>query len=274
MAGGWYNGYSWQQRMAPGPTLQRAIANGYCQRQGPCDLCGEPDRPRELHSEDYSPPYSFEPPQTYLVCKACHSRLHKRFGEPKENWSLFLRHLRAGGYGAEFVKLHSLAQRKQWVATLAAGQDVRLPLIRDRALTGDEWWEKLTLDPESLVAAWARPNPLRPRPTVVDFRKALAEVDPTDKERALLRCHANSKNHSASMRDLAKCALDSDNPSTANLLYGLFARRLCEALPEWKPDKRADGSPIWMSLVAEGWQPENREFEWVLIPPLREIFGA
>ena len=186
---------------------------------------------------------------------------------------LFLIHIRVGGYGVEFSKLYSASQRKVWQSELAAGKDVALHRIRERKLVGDPWWEKLTLDPESLVAAWARPRPLRPRPDLEAYRAAMAQVKPSEKELALLRCHANSPNHSANMRHLAKQALNSDNPSTANLAYGSLAHRLCSALPEWKPDTRIDGSPIWMSIVAEGWEPEGREFEWVLVPQLRELFG-
>ncbi len=209
-----------------------------------------------------------------FLCNACHLRVHRRFSEPKEDWYLFLLHLKAGGYAAEFVKLYPLAQRKKWRSDLADGREVRLPLIRERALTGEEWWENLSLDPESLVAAWSRPRPLRPRPTGAAFDKALAEIKPTQKEWELLRCHADSEHHSATMRHLAKCALDSDKPSSASLRYGLLARRLCEALPEWHPDVRADGSSVWMSIIAEGWQPRQREFEWVLVPVLREIASS
>ncbi len=273
MADRYYNGYSWKQRLKNTPELKIALPNGYRSGPGPCDLCGDPKPPTEQHSEDYSEPYTFKPPQSYWLCKSCHSRLHKRFKQPKERWALFLIHLRVGGYGAEFSKLYSVSQRKVWQSELATGKNVALDRIRERKLVGDPWWEKLTLDPESLVAAWARPRPLRPRPDLEAYRAAMAQVQPSDKELALLRCHATSPNRSASMRYLAKHALNSDNPSTANLAYGSLAHRLCSALPEWIPDTRKDGSPIWMSVIGEGWEPEQREFEWVLVPQLRELFG-
>ena len=273
MADGNYNGYSWKQREKPSPALKLALPNGYRSGQGPCDLCGDPERQTELHSEDYSEPYTFKPPQSYWLCKSCHSRLHKRFNQPKESWVLFLIHLRVGGYGVEFSELYSVGKRKAWQAELAAGRDVALPSIRDRKLVGDPWWEKLSLDPESLVAAWARPRPLRPRPDLDAYREAMAQIKPSERELALLRCHATSPNCSASMRYLAEHALNSNNPSIANLAYGSLAHRLCSALPQWQPDTRKDGSSIWMSVVAEGWEPEGREFEWVLVPQLRELFG-
>lgn len=273
MANSPYNGYSWSQREAILHALKRAIANGYKPRRGACDMCGDPERETALHSEDYSEPYTFVPPETYLLCNACHLRLHKRFGEPPESWALFLRHLRSGGYGAEFTKLYSVSQRREWQAALARGEQVELPTIRARRLDGAQWWEKASLNPESLVAAWARPRPLRPRPAIEAYQRVIADVKALDKEIALLRCHATSPHRSASMRDLAKCALNSDSVATANLVYGSFAKRLCEAMPSWQPDKREDGSYIWMSILAEGWQPEKREFEWVLVPQLGKLYG-
>ena len=269
----WYNGYSWKQRDAITPALKRAQKEGVLPRRGPCDFCGNPDCPTELHSEDYSEPFTLWPPQTYLLCKVCHLRLHKRFNRPREDWLLFLAHVTAGGYGAEFTKLYSVGQRRPWLAALAAGETITLSCIRQREVS-DPWWERLTLDPESLRAAWARPRPLRERPSVAAYQNALAQVAPTEKELALLRCHAASPHWSASMRYLAKEALQSDHPSTANLIYGSFAQRLAKALPDWTPDTRKDGSAMWMTTVAEGWEPEGRDFEWVLIPQLREPFGA
>ena len=73
------------------------------------------------------------------------------------------------------------------------------------------------------------------------------------------------------MRQIAEGALSSGSPAQANLVYGKLARRLVE-ITNWVPDKRADGSPIWMSAVAEGWQPPKREYEWVMVPSLAALF--
>jgi len=264
-----YNGYTWSERAPILKALAQARHSGRMLRSGPCDICGDPDRATAFHSEDYSVPYTFEPPQTYLLCKPCHLRLHKRFNDAPENWNLFLAHLRAGGYGAEFSQRYSLSERKRLIAELAAGNHVQLPAIRPRPQVAEVWWERLTLDPESLVAPWARPRPLRARPSLERLHSAIEQIAPTEKEQRLLRCHAAAPNRSATMRYLAQHALNSEQPNSANLAYGSFARKLCEAIPEWQPDTREDGSAIWMSIVAEGWQPEGREFEWVLIPALR-----
>jgi hypothetical protein len=68
------------------------------------------------------------------------------------------------------------------------------------------------------------------------------------------------------MRAIAVGALGKNNAQVANLLYGRVARGLCEIL-NWEPDRRKDGSPIWMSLLAEGWHPPGREFEWTMVQP-------
>lgn len=269
-----YNGYTWAEREPILKALTQARRSGRTLRSGPCDMCGDPDRPTAFHSEDYSPPYTFQPPQTYLLCKSCHSRIHKRFNDQPESWKLFLAHLRAGGYGAEFSQRYSMAERKRLIVELAAGNQVQFPVIRSRPQVEEAWWEHLTLDPESLVAPWARPRPLRPRPSLEQLQSAIEQIGPSEKELRLLRCHAAAPNRTATMRHLAQHALNSEQPSSANLAYGSFARRLCEAIPEWQPDPREDGSPIWMSIVAEGWQPEGREFEWVLIPDLQSLFSS
>jgi hypothetical protein len=149
VTGGWYNGYSWKQRDA----ILRAIHRGeagpdFLTVRQPCGLCGDPDRPlTEWHSEDYSLPYSFSPPQTYPLCKACHGRLHKRFKQPAAEWELFCRHVDAGGYGREFTKLHTLSQRRAMIAEIEAGKHVEVKPIR-KVTTRRPWWRELTLDPE------------------------------------------------------------------------------------------------------------------------------
>lgn len=271
-----YNGYPWNIREKILVELKREkAAQGFQSYPCLCDMCGDPAcPPSSWHSEDYSEPYRFEPPMTYRLCNVCHLRIHKRFKEPAENWYLYLEHLRKGGYGREFTGLHSLQDRKKFADTLRNGQPIQLPLIRPRAVLGDEWWERLTLDPESLVGAWARPRPLRPRPTFDEFTLAFGKATPSERELQLLRFHAGCARRSTNMRDLAREVLQSESPSSANLAYGALAHRVWNELPTpWKPDLRDDGSSIWLSLFAEGWQPEDREFEWVMIPALVTMFG-
>lgn len=267
-----YNGYSSVQRNAIIGAYKRMHGQAFL-RTGPCAVCGDTERaPDSWHSEDYSRPHIFDPPATYLVCRACHGRIHKRFNEPPQNWALFLYFLDSGGFGREYAKLYSTAQRDAWATDLREQRAVALPVIRPRATDDREWWRALTLDRESRVAAWARPRPLRPRPDREIYERALDEIVAKPAERELLAFHASRPRRSATMRTLAAEVLNSASPTRANLAYGRFARRLCEAL-NWDPDKRRDGSSIWMTVVAEGWQPAGREYEWVLIPTLAEMFA-
>ncbi|RWL85673.1 MAG: hypothetical protein EOR67_21630 [Mesorhizobium sp.] len=232
-------------------------------------MCDDPDRPQgEWHSEDYSEPFSFEPPQSYPLCKPCHARLHKRFNAMPGEWDLFCLHLEAGGYGSEFVQVRGLAERRALSERIASGCKVELPVTRARS-PGPYWWRSLTLDPEALVAPWARPRPLRPRPGAAAYLKAFESLSVSGSQLLLLHSHATSPRRTATMRALAKAALGTDNPKTANLVYGNLARQLTSIL-DWEPDRRKDGSPIWMSLIAEGWYPPGREYEWTMVPSAAE----
>lgn len=264
MGGAPYNGYDWRQRARIIPAHVRATGRRDPFVGAPCSMCCDPNRAAaEWHSEDYSEPYSFEPPASYPVCKPCHGRLHKRFNAPAGEWQLFCRHLDAGGYGREFVQLHSVADRRALCARLVEGEAVALAFIRARR-SGDDWWSDLTLDPEALEAPWARPRPLRPRPDAAAFAAAMAMLTLTDLEWAMLRFHAAAPRRTATMRDIAAHVLGKGDASLANLHYGRVARKLCETLG-WKPDRRPDGSAIWMSLLAEGWHPPGREYEWTMV---------
>ncbi|RWM04332.1 MAG: hypothetical protein EOR68_03760 [Mesorhizobium sp.] len=269
MSNAHYNGYSWQQRAKIMPAYRRLTGRNAPFEGEPCAMCSDPDRPQgEWHSEDYSEPFSFQPPESYPLCKPCHARLHKRFNSVPGEWELFCLHLEAGGYGSEFVKLRSLPDRQALSERIAAGHKVELPVIRARQ-PGSYWWRSLTLDPESLVAPWARPRPLRPRPDEAAFRLAFEEAGLSDRDIAFLRVHADAPRRTVTMRLLAQEALSKDDPKTANLLYGKLAGRLTSLL-QWEPDLRDDGSPIWMSLLAEGWWPPGREYEWTMVPSVAE----
>lgn len=271
--GNWYNGYSWQQREAllkEKRRLQRANDTerlSYLANAHPCEICLEPAQ-KQFHSEDYSTPYLLRPPATFAVCRVCHSRLHKRFDAPLD-WQLYVQHVKKGGYGREYTALHNQATRKHWISQLSAGVTPTLPDIRPRPLDGQEWWQHLSLDKKTLHASWARPRPLRPRPSTEAYRMALAKLSINEQERALLTTHARAPRRSLTMRQLAQQALGNESARSANLIYGRLAHRLAKQA-NWQPDLREDGSPIWMTAVAEGWQPESGEFEWVMVPALAE----
>ena len=260
-----YNGYSAAQRSKIIPAFRKATGRTSPFGDEPCAMCNDPNRnPREWHAEDYSEPFIYEPPASYPLCRACHSRLHKRFNAALGEWELFCLHLEAGGYGAEFAKLRSVADRKALMQSVVAKTLTSLPRIRDRP-PGPYWWRNLTLDPESLEAPWARPRPLRPRPDAEAFLGAFESTDLSEKDCRLLQAHANASRRTTTMRQLSVQALGKSGADAANLHYGRLAHRLGNQL-EWTPDRRKDGSPIWMSLLAEGWQPHGREYEWTMVP--------
>lgn len=272
-----YNGYSWKEREAILHAAKRLEKQGdleplsYIQSERPCDICADPNRKgKEWHSEDYSEPFQFKPPATFVTCRVCHQRLHKRFHAPLE-WQVFLAHLRCGGYGREYRSLHSKEQRDAWVAEVKNGNAPTLPIVRARTIIGSEWWLHLTLDGESLDAAWARPRPFKPRPTTEEYQAAIAQLALTVKETAMLVAHANSPKRAMTMSQLSTQVFSSSSASVANAQYGALAHRLCEQL-SWDPDKRPDGTPIWMTTIAEGWQPRARDYEWVMVPALAALY--
>lgn len=266
---GYYNGYGPKERGRIVPYYRKLTGKKSPFEGKPCAMCGDPDRsPHEWHCEDYSEPFGFGSPQSYPLCKPCHSRLHKRFKAQPGEWALFCQHLDSGGYGREFTELYSADVRRVMCGELLSGRPVDLKVIRARPQT-EAWWRDLTLDPESLFAPWARPRPLRPRPSTEAYLAAFKDAKLSENEVNLLLTHAQAPKRTASMRTLASLALTSDQPKTANLIYCSLARRLTSLL-DWEPDKRADGSPIWMSLLAEGWTPPAREYELTMVPTAAE----
>ncbi len=254
-----YNGYSSAERNQIGAAQRRGEGQ---LPTGQCAICANPDAPG-WHSEDYSRPFLFAPPATFAICNACHNRLHNRFDKPAGEWRLFLRRIESGGYGREFIARFPLKARQAVLDT------DELPVIRLRTLADVPWWVTLTLDPESLEAPWARPRPMRERPSAEAFRLALAAARPDEGQWSLLRAHAASQRRTATMRQLAERAWDKPDYNTANLRYGLLCKTLVRETG-WRPDERDDGSPIWMSIAAEGWDPPRREFEWVMVGTLAE----
>lgn len=146
-----YNGYTGKERNAKQRAMNLLKKLGtYRALDGPCSLCGDPEARIEPHSEDYSEPYIWEPPAEYPLCRRCHVvHVHQRFSKP-DRWERFKGHVRRGGYAREFDDA---------VVKRELQQSSTLRQLRERSLSGDEWWERLTSDPASLTAEWARPRP-------------------------------------------------------------------------------------------------------------------
>lgn len=150
----WYNGFSPEDRgRMVGETRRKSASGELPPLSGPCALCGEEQGKFQYHSEDYTEPWSWEPPATYVTCKSCHSRLHKRFDDPM-GWEAFKAHIRRGGTSTE---LQDPAHRAEVLAVREAvrkGQPVpHLQVLRSREIPPDIWWEHLSPDPHQ-PPAW------------------------------------------------------------------------------------------------------------------------
>lgn len=155
-----YNGYSAKERDKKYQEYKRLRALGLTPPEvGPCQLCQDPATSVESHSEDYSLPYLWAPPAEYMICRSCHSWLHKRFKQPAV-WTLFKDHVRRGGFAREFASPAVRTERAGAITAAQQGLVFEWCLSGGRALrNGMDWWEHLTVAPESLTSAAARPRP-------------------------------------------------------------------------------------------------------------------
>ena len=157
-----YNGYKGADRQRKYDEYKRLRAEGKSvPALPPCQLCGDNDKNLliEPHSEDYSKPYIWTPPAEYMVCKRCHGWIHKRFNKP-DDWLDFKSHVKRGGYAWEFTNKEGATERKAAAEARKKGLTYKWEPIKGRAIrSGELWWERLTMDPASLTAQWARPRP-------------------------------------------------------------------------------------------------------------------
>lgn len=145
---GWYNGYSPTERDEK--TKCRNLPGNLMPAAPPCDLCGDPDSPVRYHSEDYSQPWSWERGvAVFALCRACDSRLHKRFSSARA-WIALLVCVERGYYGSEVSGVASRIRRGLPIADAPrAARD--LPYL--------SYWKSRSMKAESLHAPWARPRP-------------------------------------------------------------------------------------------------------------------
>jgi hypothetical protein len=155
----YYNGYSPKERarkLDASHRRWRSRSEHPCSKP-PCHLCGDPAAKVQPHSEDYSEPYEWEPPYTYALCERCHKRIHTRFANPA-GWFAYKSHLRRGGYGSDLGSPKIAREVHRLAKALESGRPFSLAPIRQRILTGSEWWERLSTDPRTLDHPWARPR--------------------------------------------------------------------------------------------------------------------
>jgi len=155
-----YNGYSGKEREAKSKAQHVREAQGLPSHPpGPCAICGDPNAPLEPHSEDYSQPYLWGPPAEYALCNLCHvHRLHARFSNA-ELWETHKAHVRRGGYSSDLKRPAIAAELAAFRTAFKRKECYNLQILRSRADTSDEWWEKLLTDPSQLTDSTARPRP-------------------------------------------------------------------------------------------------------------------
>lgn len=78
-----YNGATGAERIAGWKKVAVARNLGLIARSAPCDVCGQPAGSAR-HGEIYARPLAARP-----ICRSCHFRLHRRFGDPV-GWEQFL----------------------------------------------------------------------------------------------------------------------------------------------------------------------------------------
>jgi hypothetical protein len=161
-----YNGYCWPERMAKFKEMERRLASRELARPiGPCKLCGDPGGPEtsvvfEYHDEDYSLDYRWTEPAAYVLCRDCHIyRMHQRFAHPMA-WTVFLAHVRRGGYARELRGEAVKRELAKYRKALKVGAILPLKSRRPyRAVVGQEWFAHLRSDAASLTDHSARPRP-------------------------------------------------------------------------------------------------------------------
>lgn len=158
--GSWYNGYSWPERIELLVEWKRLVAAGeLAPPSGPCDICGDPDSSVEPHSEDYSKPYRWTPPAAYALCPYCHrTQLHGRFRRP-ELWTVFLAHVRRGGYASDLQDATIRFEYECYRSGVKRDHHAPLRQLRPYlAIPGEEWFARLRMDIGSLRDPAARPR--------------------------------------------------------------------------------------------------------------------
>jgi len=161
MSGAWYNGYSAKERDYKYKILLKMIRKGEISpATGPCMLCNDPSVSVEYHDEDYSEPFIWEPPALLCLCRCCHrNKLHKRFNN-HSSWEAFKAHVRRGGYASD-MKVNSIKKEvRACQASIEENKPYSLKKLRPYVGNyGNEWFESIPMDPDSLNDPNSRPRP-------------------------------------------------------------------------------------------------------------------
>lgn len=101
------------------------------------------------------------------------------------------------------------------------------------------------------------------------YQRGFREIKLSGNQRAMLLAHYNAPDRRITMSRLAE-AVGYPNHSAANLQYGILAKKLCLAMNDQPDDHYKDGSPFWLSIIAEAWKNKAGEFEFQMWPEVAE----
>ncbi len=101
------------------------------------------------------------------------------------------------------------------------------------------------------------------------YKTGLTEVGLSDGQLAMLKAHYRAPDRRITMTRLAE-SVGYKNYAAANLQYGKLAKKLCEAMEAEPDDRYEDGSPFWLSIIAEAWKNNDGEYEFQMWSELAE----
>jgi len=105
--------------------------------------------------------------------------------------------------------------------------------------------------------------------TIDRYKKGLLDLELSESQLAMLEAHYRAPDRRITMTKLAK-TMGYKNYGGANLQYGKLAKKLCETMATVPDERYKDGSPFWLSIIAECWKNNDGEYEFQMWPELAE----
>lgn len=105
--------------------------------------------------------------------------------------------------------------------------------------------------------------------TVERYKNGLINLGLSDNQIKMLKTHYNAPDRRITMSKMAN-EVGYKNYSASNLHYGILAKKLSLAMNTEPDDFYKDGSPFWLSILAEAWKNKDGEFEFQMWAELAE----
>ncbi len=105
-------------------------------------------------------------------------------------------------------------------------------------------------------------------PSTAEYKTALSSLisDSPEGHLRMLEAHFRAEHHKITATELAEAA-GYKNYSAANLQYGKFSRRLCEAL-SFTPPIGNSGDPTYTYVLATAAKVSALDWEWTMRSPI------